>query len=185
MGFDEEKITGVDPNKYLLNKYKEEHPKIRALTASITGLNPHFKESFDLILAHMVLNHVPTVDLEAAFIEVFSVLKEGGDFLFMIPDTLEKADKHGFDDKETAMKATEVAPWGGFVTYYHHSFEKLMFLLKKVGFSEVEILCQPMYGEPLNSKGYMIWSKSLSVYSLKELPSYLLGPKRALLRARV
>src|SRR3954454_18376616 len=71
--------------------------EVRTAPADAEGL-PFPDESFDLVLGHAVLHHIP--NLQAAFREIFRVLKPGGVFFFAgepsrVGDRIAAYPKHG------------------------------------------------------------------------------------------
>ncbi|MDO9026343.1 MAG: methyltransferase domain-containing protein [bacterium] len=97
---------------------------------------PFAKNSFDLVIASQVLEHIP--GLERAMDQVFSVLKPGGSFVITVPladwfklyKGLIRRAPVKFLDQETHLREWSLLPFQGFV-----SKDRLLAQIKNSGFT--------------------------------------------------
>ncbi|MBI5806622.1 methyltransferase domain-containing protein [candidate division TA06 bacterium] len=97
---------------------------------------PFAKNSFDLVIASQVLEHVP--NMERAVSQAYSVLRPGGCFIVTVPladwfklyKGLVRRTPVKFLDQETHIREWSLVPFQGFV-----SKNSLLVLLKKSGFA--------------------------------------------------
>jgi ubiquinone/menaquinone biosynthesis C-methylase UbiE len=97
---------------------------------------PFAKNSFDLVIASQVLEHIP--DLEGAIDQAFSVLRPGGHCMITVPladwfKLYKGLIRHvpvKFLDQETHIREWALSPFQGFVSKDH-----LLAQLKKSGFT--------------------------------------------------
>lgn len=180
-GFSQETLSGIEPNEQLLRKYQDAYPSVATYNIGIAELDPNLCAGKDVVLAHMVLNHVPDEELRAGLKNTYEVLVDGGVMYCIVPDPLEKSVKHDIDVETTGFCASEIAPWGGEVLYYHRSEDSLIGFFRWAGFSEVEVLYHSMYGKPLNLE---YPRKATSPYFLKDHELHSALPQRMVLQAR-
>ncbi|MDP2807606.1 MAG: methyltransferase domain-containing protein [bacterium] len=97
---------------------------------------PFAKNSFDLVLASQVLEHIP--ELERAIDQAFAVLRPGGRLMITVPladwfklyKGLIRRAPVKFLDQETHIREWSIVPFQGFV-----SKDRLLTQLKKSGFA--------------------------------------------------
>ena len=97
---------------------------------------PFAKNSFDLVIASQVLEHIP--GLERAIDQAFSVLRPGGRFMITVPladwfklyKGLIRRTQVKFLDQETHLREWSLAPFQGFAAK-----DSLLTQLKKSGFA--------------------------------------------------
>lgn len=119
MGVDEEMITGIDPNKALLDRAIEQLPGAQFLLGEAPNL-PFRHETFSCVIANMVLHAVDETGLHLTFERISSVLSRGGYFLFV--DTNPYQD---VDDLHIGEWVTKQAPWGGEMPVFQHDYKAL------------------------------------------------------------
>ncbi len=76
------KVYGVDISKNLINIAKCNNSKIRYFVKNI--INTHFKDNFfDIIYSRYAIQYIPNKN--KIFKEVFRLLKNNGQFVFLVP----------------------------------------------------------------------------------------------------
>lgn len=182
MGFDERKISAVEPNRTLQALYSKRFPNVRIHSAYMNELAQCLDSQFSLILAHMVVNHVPTQMLVESLHNVFLSLTDEGEFICVLPNPLEKVVKYDINTDDIDATVTETAPWGGTVTYHHRSEMQLLAAFNEAGFTHVEVFFRPTFFDPLNVKND--FQRVMSPYFLKEHSEYSGLPTRIVVKAR-
>lgn len=182
MGFDDTRICAVEPNITLLKLYAHRYPNIETHVAYMNELTKFFDKKFSLILAHMVINHIPTQELVESLRGAFVSLTDGGEFICVMPNPLEKEVKYNLSDHDSHAVVAEVAPWGGYVKYHHRSEEQLLLAFRNAGFTQVDVMFRPMISDPFNKNND--FQRITSPYFLKEHPLYTGLPTRLVIRVR-
>jgi len=132
-------IIGVDADLYSLKR----HRSIKLTIGGDIGRLPLKNDSFDLVTANMVVEHLD--DPERQFREIYRVLKPGGTFIFhtvntfgyyvilarLIPELFKKKLVLLFEDRA----AEDVFP----TCYRANSRKKIELLARKVGFPDVKV----------------------------------------------
>jgi ubiquinone/menaquinone biosynthesis C-methylase UbiE len=130
----EPEFFGLDVSEVSLQRARDKGfgKAVKSLAENL----PFAPNSFDLVIASQVLEHIP--DLEGAIDQAFSVLRPGGHFMITVPladwfklyKGLIRRAPVKFLDQETHLREWALAPFQGFA-----SKQGLLSQLKKKGFT--------------------------------------------------
>lgn len=128
-GADQKKITAIDLNSSFIKWCQANWTKVAFLQTGCTQVDQVLEpEQFDLITAHMLLNHLDDQQFGQTLHAVANLLKPGGHFLYLVPDPKSKAEKHKEEISPYIQSAvvTEKAPWWRLANVdYHYRTERL------------------------------------------------------------
>ncbi|HVX58458.1 MAG TPA: class I SAM-dependent methyltransferase [Candidatus Saccharimonadales bacterium] len=114
-----ENITGLDPSVNMIELAAEELPQTVSLVMGDAAEMPYFSdESFDLVVANMVLHAMDSRKAEAAIKRIGEVLAPGGDFFLIDSNPKPEAQKN--------VWATAHSPWGTDLTVFNHDMEPFL-----------------------------------------------------------
>lgn len=146
LGHSPELITGLDPDWLSLAKHRL--PAIGRVAGESDRL-PLRSHSFDLVLASWVLEHL--VSVRRALAQIYRVLKPGGTFLFITPNSRHPAAQiNRLLGRSSGLQRRLVAALYGreyedtFPTYYRaNNPQQLLWLARQTGFETVTLLTLP------------------------------------------
>ena len=125
-GIDHRRIVGVDISQEILTLVSNKYPSVDLRNVDISDPVSMQKLSdrapFQLITAHMVLNHLNDKQLGIALSNIFELLADGGSVVGMVPYPNNPSKTQDLQDSENGYKSQEIVPWGDIVTYHHRSF---------------------------------------------------------------
>lgn len=115
-------IVGLDLNTKLTNWCKEMWPEVTFVRGSCVNLVDLVGQygPFDLVTAHMLFNHLDDDQYQMTLEQIFSILKPGGDLIYMIPSPYKTTDISEAVNLQSGMRVDE-APWGGITNHYFRS----------------------------------------------------------------
>ena len=136
-GIPAEAITGLDPSVDMLAIAAEEVPQTVGLVESSASEMPFADESFNLVVANMVLHAMDDREAEDAIRRIAEVLAPGGDFLLIdsVPDS--ESPKQAWQTKRS--------PWGMLLNVFDHDIEALLnevapaHRLTNISFKQLEV----------------------------------------------
>lgn len=126
LGIDRNRIVGIDISQEILALVSNKYPSMDLRNIDISDPTTLQKLSdrapFQLVTAHMVLNHLNDIQLAKALSNFFNLLVDGGTVIGMVPYPNKPSKMQNLLDDENGYYSQENAPWGGTVVYCHRSF---------------------------------------------------------------
>jgi SAM-dependent methyltransferase len=141
LGVAGEQLVGLDLNRRLIGWSKEWWPEVQFIHGDCTTVDLSIESGFDLVVSHMLVNHLEDPEFDATVAAVSRILRPEGKFVYMAPDPVSKATSLKIPDGQAGMWKDELAPWGGEVRYHHrtvqHQVDRLGKYFGNVGYKRV------------------------------------------------
>lgn len=140
MGAKEDKITGIDISRELVEIGKNKFPDVRWIKSSIgVEIGVIERGTTDLVISSMVLDYMDNEAYEKFLENGYKWLKKSGRLLITIPHPVRfKADK--MEDYFVRGKDKNVTPWGETVYYFHRTVSDYINRVIKAGFEIEELI---------------------------------------------
>lgn len=126
LGVPEEQVLGIDIDPEILQLVGSTNPGIKLRQIDMASASAveqlRAKAPFQLVTAHMVLNHLTDSELARAIHNCFDLLADGGRIVAMVPYPTKEAKWEKLEEHEDGYSSNEDAPWGGTVIYHHRDF---------------------------------------------------------------
>ncbi|HET7060515.1 MAG TPA: class I SAM-dependent methyltransferase [Candidatus Saccharimonadales bacterium] len=120
-GIAAENITGLDPSPNMLDIAAMALPQEVSLVPGKAAEMPFTDESFNLVVANMVLHAMDDRELDATVGKISDVLVPGGEFLFIDSNPRED-EEHNFLKRWIARQT----PWGTTIRVFNHDMTELL-----------------------------------------------------------